>query len=184
MLAPERLRRQPPKAEALILPDPPRRLLADPLGYLVADHFRLRSLAAALRRWAEAGEAPPDQAAAASAFLERDAPIHHRDEDCDLFPMLRRRARPDDALDETLSRLGRDHRRSREDAAAIVRALQPGRRLSAEDRDAFRAYAAREHRHLAVENGVVIAIARVRLTRADLAALSAAMTARRTEPGP
>jgi len=41
------------------------------------------------------------------------------------------------------------------------------------------AFASREHRHLAIENAIVMVIARRRLTSADLAAMSRAMKARR-----
>jgi hypothetical protein len=43
----------------------------------------------------------------------------------------------------------------------------------------MKAYAASEHRHLAMENSIVMAIARIRLKSADLAAISQAMKQRR-----
>jgi hypothetical protein len=44
------------------------------------------------------------------------------------------------------------------------------------------AYATGEHRHLAAENGIVLAIARIRLTRGDLAKMSRSMKQRRGLP--
>ncbi len=48
-------------------------------------------------------------------------------------------------------------------------------RLGPAARKLLLAYAASEHHHLAAENGIVLAIARVRLTRGDLSAMSATM---------
>jgi hypothetical protein len=41
------------------------------------------------------------------------------------------------------------------------------------------AYAASEYRHLSVENGIMLVIARKRLTAADIKAIARAMKARR-----
>jgi len=49
--------------------------------------------------------------------------------------------------------------------------------------EAMQAYAASEMRHLALENGVVLALARIRLTRPDLKAISRSMKLRRGVDG-
>jgi hypothetical protein len=159
-------------------------LLEDPLDYLLADHLRMRSLCAALKIFAEAGWAARGQADAVIGFMARDLPLHHRDEDEDLFPRLRRRALPEDDLGAELSRLGDDHRRAEQMVPDIVGALaghpdEQSQSLDAPVRDLMRAYAASEHRHLAVENAVVLTIARIRLTRGDLKAMSCSMKSRR-----
>ena len=171
-------------AERLVLERMPGALLDEPLEYIFADHFRQRSLCAALKRYAAEGSAPPAEARDAVSFLTQDLDWHHHDEDDDLFPALARRALPEDDLDLALARLEEDHRRGVPMVRAIVEALAAegaGDRikLGRAARDVMRAYAASEHLHLAIENGIVLAIARIRLTRRDLAAISASMKARR-----
>jgi hemerythrin-like domain-containing protein len=162
----------------------PFHLLDTPLDYIVADHFRQRSICVALKRFAAAGHAPRRDADMVIAFLDHDLPLHHEDEDQDLFPTVRRRALPEDDLGAVLARLSEDHRLSDVMVHAIVDVLaaMPGHdpvHLDRQTRDIMKAYAASEHRHLAMENGIVMAIARIRLKSADLVAISRAMKQRR-----
>ncbi len=139
-----------------------------------------------MRYAATLAEIPRDQAARLHRFLASELPLHWADEEQDLFPVLRRLALPEDGLAEVLARLSEDHAMSE----ALVRTIDHG--LSAlldADRDPLPlerrlcglmlTYTASETRHLAVENAVVLAIAGVRLRRAELHGLSAAMKARR-----
>jgi hemerythrin-like domain-containing protein len=180
----------PAKGEAAAAADvaglaPPRfALIDDPLEYILADHLRQRSLCAVLKRFAEAGFAARGEADAVIGFLERDLPLHLEDEDTDLFPLLRKRAMPEDDLGVALARLSDDHRRGERMAGDIVAALaaRPGerrQRLDSQACDLMRAYAASEHRHLAIENAVLLTLARIRLTRGDLKAMARSMKARR-----
>ncbi len=176
--------RQPGAPERFVLEPLPLALLDDPLEYILADHARQRALCEGLRRLAATGLAPLAEADHIVTYLGRDLDWHHEDEDRDLFPMLARRALPEDDLGPALVRLGEDHERAEPAARAIIDALsRPGRddpiRLDDAAREVMRAYAASEHQHLAIENGVVMAIARVRLKRADLKSISAAMKIRR-----
>ena len=169
------------------LPPPlPATLLERPLDYLLAEHHRHRSYLAGLRYAATLAEIPRDQAARLHRFLASELPLHWADEEQDLFPVLRRLALPEDGLAEVLARLSEDHAMSE----ALVRTIDHG--LSAlldADRDPLPlerrlcglmlTYTASETRHLAVENAVVLAIAGVRLRKAELHGLSAAMKARR-----
>lgn len=162
----------------------PLALLDEPLDYIFADHFRQRSICAALRRFAAERRASRAEADQAIAFLAHDLVLHHQDEDEDLFPAVRRRASPDDDLGVVLARLGDDHRRAESAVDAIVAALaaRPGDdpvRISAATAELLNAYVAAEGRHLAIENGVILAIARLRLTRRDIAAMSHSMKERR-----
>ncbi|MGL4974756.1 MAG: hypothetical protein ACRC56_05640, partial [Bosea sp. (in: a-proteobacteria)] len=96
----------------------------------------------------------------------------------------RRRALPADDLGTVLARLSEDHRLSDMMVHAIVDILAatPGDdpvRLDRQAREVMQAYAASEHRHLAMENGIVMAIARIRLKPADLRSISQAMKLRR-----
>jgi len=158
----------------------PAALLDEPLDYILVDHVRQRSLCAAFRRFTRQGYIDRAEADAVVTYLRRDVDLHHRDEEEDLFPSLLRRAPLEDDLAATLARLVADHRQSRTMIEAINTILTkragPGPiRLGAAARKLLLAYATSEHHHLAAENGIVLAIARVRLTRGDLATMSATM---------
>ncbi len=166
----------------------PFSMINTPLDYILADHFRQRSVCVALRRFADEGQARRIEADMVIAFLDRDLPMHHDDEDVDLFPAVRRRALPEDDLGTVLARLSEDHRLSSEMVNGIVGALASTHgddpvKLDRPAREVMQAYAASEHRHLAMENGIVMAIARIRLKPADLRAISQAMKKRRGVDG-
>jgi hypothetical protein len=162
----------------------PLALLDEPLDYILADHGRKRQICASLLEIAGARKVSRLAADRITAFLIGELRLHHADEDEDLFPALRRRLLPDDDLGLVLARLGEDHRRSEAmiDAAASALTRNPAAdpvRLSSGECELLQVYANAEQRHLALENGVVMGIARVRLTRGDLKAISDTMKARR-----
>jgi hypothetical protein len=168
---------------------PPFVLLDEPLAYVLAAHLQQRAICAVLRRFATERAASRAEADRMTAFLTGDLRLHHADEDLDLYPALRRRALPADDLGITLARLGEEHRQSAAMADMIVDALsaRPADdmvQIDAASGEAMQAYAASEMRHLALENGVVLALARIRLTRPDLKAISRSMKARRGVDGP
>lgn len=163
----------------------PENLLREPLDFLFADHCRQRALCDRLRRIAShppglRGRAVVRQAL---AFLERDLPLHHRDEECDLFPLLRRRCLPGDNLLDMLEILSAEHAASELAAASIAGHL----RLILTDPVAVQAgltaavelFAAMQHRHLIWENVVVLPLARHRLKPTDLARMGRMMAERR-----
>jgi hypothetical protein len=169
----------PPIVEAI-----PLSLIDRPLDYILADHYRMRSVCGALRRFAQTGQATRIEADRVSAFLEQDLPLHHDDEDQDLFPAVRRRALPEDDLGSALARLSADHRLADPMVDTIIATLGATGNaaivtLERPVQELMRAYAASEHRHLAIENGIVMAIARIRLKPADLKAISRGMKHRR-----
>ena len=162
----------------------PLALLDEPLEFIFADHFRERQLCAALRRIAAVGQCKPAEADALASYMTRDLKLHHQDEDEDLFPALLRRARTEDDLEAILARLAADHEKSETLATRIAGMLSAHTRsgkpeISAQAAKLMEAYANSENKHLAVENGLVLAIARVRLTRKDLHAVSRGMKRRR-----
>lgn len=163
---------------------PPFALLNEPLAYILAAHLRQRAVCAVLRRFASDHIASRDEADRVTAFLTGDLRLHHEDEDLDLYPILRRRALPADGLGVTLARLGEEHRQGAAMAELIVEALsaRPADdpvHIPGATAEAMQAFAASEMRHLALENGVVLTLARIRLTRPDLKAISQGMKARR-----
>ncbi len=161
------------------------RLVSDPISFFVEEHMRQRKILADLDLLAgRDGPAVDDAALAAEclAHLREEVPIHARDEDDDLLPLLRRRARPEDELEPLIARLTADHAAAEERAQAVAGVLSviaAGGAPTAEERALLAAHAAGERRHLIVENAIILPLARVRLTRADLRTLAVRMAARR-----
>jgi hemerythrin-like domain-containing protein len=167
-----------------IEPLPPE-LIHEPLNWLFAEHYRHRQLCQLIERVGTATVLLADEAREILAFLRHDMPLHVIDEEDDLFPLLRRRCQPADELDAMLGALSAEHHddldRSRALIAALEQALADGRSpgRDRESRRLFTDFAQHERRHIALENAVVLPIARLRLTAADLRSLSIRLAARR-----
>lgn len=167
---------------------PPAAQFATPLDYLLADHFRQRTLCRMIDQIANAQERDDACIAAVLRFLSEDFGPHMLDEEEDLFPLLRRRAEPEDQIDDVLGALSQEHTTDGLDADAIKKGLAE---VDAEGqftpvfRDLLHRFAANEKRHLIVENAIVLPLARVRLKASDLRQLGRRMAARRgiTYPG-
>jgi hypothetical protein len=144
------------------LAPPPLRLLERPLEYLLADHFRQRSLCAELRAIA-------DKRSVARGVADA---------------MMRRRLRREDNLGVILAQLIEDHRQTETMSEEIVEALAGDAAadpiaISQTIAQLILAFADSEHRHLAIENGIVLVIARKRLGHSDLNDISRKMKMRR-----
>jgi hemerythrin-like domain-containing protein len=162
----------------------PDTLLDEPLEYMFADHFRERVVLATLQHFTEEASASRADSDTIAKYLTRDLVLHHADEEEDLFPFVRLRALPEDELGTLLARLGEDHHRSKAMVEDIIAALMqhPAKKavyLSTSICRLIQSYVVGENRHLAVENGVLLAIARIRLTPKDLKAIGRGMKARR-----
>jgi len=110
--------------------------------------------------------------------------IHVIDEEEDLFPLLRRRARPEDDVERVLGLLSREHFEDDRLAEIIVAGLRETAATNAETlppelRIALRDFARRQRRHLAVENAVIMPLAEIRLTPKDREGLARRMAVRR-----
>ncbi|MCR9135244.1 MAG: hemerythrin domain-containing protein [Alphaproteobacteria bacterium] len=164
---------------------PPVSQLLSPLDYIFADHFRQRVLCRVLDDIADdqAGDKP--LVLAALQFLRSEFAPHVIDEEEDLFPLLRRRAEPDDRIEEVLGDLSQEHAADKLDADRIMVGLEQAHQAAGDSgmNDEFRAllhrFAANERRHLIVENAIVMPLARARLTKGDLRSLGRRMAARR-----
>ncbi|WP_346908982.1 hemerythrin domain-containing protein [uncultured Roseibium sp.] len=172
--------------EALNHPPPPA-LFAEPLDYFFAEHFRQRTLCSLLDDLAE--HAPPDAetVTAITAFLRGDFGLHVRDEEEDLFPLLRRRARPEDRIGDVLSELSHDHALDAFDAETILQAFGgrgPFPACNLETRNLLMRFSKNERRHLTAENAIILPLARVRLSPEDLRNLGLRMAARHGAPYP
>ena len=162
-------------------------LLSRPLDFIAADHVRQRRLCAAVEGIADAGTADPKLVEEILAHIRDDLGPHIDDEEQDLFPLLRRRCDPEDEIDLILRRLDREHAEDKSAIATLVddltRLLAPDAGVDAAMAARLRAFARSFQRHLAIENGAVLPLARARLTRADLANLAKRMAARRGRSG-
>jgi len=117
-----------------------------------------------------------------------EIPLHHRDEECGLFPLLERRALPGDNMHHILSRLALEHATDESFAAELLESLEilsKGKRVKNPEMVGYmlRSFFESYRRHIHWENAVVLPLARARLTREDVVELEAAMSRLRTPPG-
>ncbi len=163
----------------------PADLLREPLNWIFAEHHRQRQLCDALQALSRVSAFHPPLIASVLDYLETDLKMHHIDEEEDLFPLLRRRCLPEDEIEQVLGALSADHVREQENATQIRDGLQKALDASVPPAGdisfgrALRAYAQDLRQHLAIENAVVLPIARIRLGETDLEGLSQRMAARR-----
>ena len=162
----------------------PQHLLASPLDFILADHLRQRVVCSLLDRLAARHRFEVDIAREVLAHIETDMAIHVIDEEQDLFPLLRRRAEPDDHLEPVLGQLSTEHAEDGVRADHIIAGLKVALAGHHEALDeSLRAelcrFAGSQRRHLALENAVVMPLAKKRLTPVDLKALGGRMAARR-----
>lgn len=175
--------------EPLIEPMP-KEMVREPLEWLFAEHFRHRQWCKLIDALARSGSYDETGLEAAIAFLRHDLPLHILDEEEDLFPLLRRRARPEDDIERILGILSSDHRIDEDRVRHLLRGLTtayearnaPG--LNPDLRALMLEFAGMERRHVALENAIVLPLARLRLTAEDLMALSGRLAARRGLPAP
>ncbi len=162
----------------------------DPLDVIASAHETQVQMCDAMERIADGLPDEVDRrlCAQVAACLQFDLPLHHHDEETALFPLLRHRARPEDGLDEILERLAQEHSSDNDFASEIAEALET---LSQGGRPAnpemlgymLRGFFERYRRHVHWENTLVMPLARLRLTRDDLAALQASMNQNRRQAG-
>ncbi len=163
----------------------PADLLDQPLDYILTDHGRQRTVMALLDQMMKGASNWQEIADELVADISVEMKHHVQDEEEDLFPLLRRRCRPEDEIDTVLSRLSHEHKKSERLAILIVEQLRdcvdqgnpPWK--SEELQTMVSEFTGAERLHLALENSVILRLARARLTIGDLSLLSANMIARR-----
>lgn len=163
----------------------PLSLLSRPLDWFTAEHYRHRQFCALMHDLAESTAFEPEALSAVVAFLRHEVGRHVADEEEDFFPLLRSRALPEDDIEDVLGRLSGEHQGDQAHGHALRAHLErcaqahtpPG--LDPAVSLALQAFAAQELRHLALENAVVLPLARLRLSTADLQTLSQQLAARR-----
>lgn len=163
----------------------PDELLSDPIGWFFAEHQRHRQFCDLMQR--ASMETSFDEALIGWLldFVVNDLALHVLDEEEDLFPLLKARAQPEDNIDKVLGRLQGEHAKDLTAAAAVrdhlascLRQAVPVSRSNVRRR-ALEAFANQERSHLALENAVVLPLARLRLTERDLLDLSSRLAKRR-----
>ena len=142
---------------------PPVAQLLSPLEYILSDHFRQRALCQALDQLADGKSLDREQAEAVLRFLRTEFSAHVIDEEEDLFPLLRRRAEPEDDVEGVLGDLSLEHATDKDEADLVdSRRLTDaidngGKGFPAPDAaELLHRFAASERRHLIVENAIVM----------------------------
>lgn len=172
----------PRRAEVAETPDI---LLSDPITWFFAEHHRHRQFCDLMQRTSMATIYDEEVLRWLLDFVVHELALHVLDEEEDLFPLMRARAQPEDDLDKVLSRLSGEHAKDLSRAAAVRRHLETCLRqqvpISRNNvrRRALESFAIHERGHLALENAVVLPIARLRLTERDLLELSSRLATRR-----
>ncbi len=165
----------------------PDNLLLEPLEYIFADHCRQKDLCRALKvlvKQSETSDVATDTATTILQCLQHDLALHIADEEHDLFPRLRKRAKPADKIDDTLRLLGTEHERDRglvEIVTVGLKQIAHGKPIgnAAGFRTAAEMLAEIHLSHLNWENTVVLELARLRLNDADRREMAQSMAARR-----
>jgi hemerythrin-like domain-containing protein len=165
----------------------------EPLEMLAACHERIEAQLCTLEKLVEhvsgkgADPAAREAAAQVMRYFDTAGEDHHRDEDEDMFPLLRERAaernRPEvsaviNGLEEDHATMSAQWSRLRARLEALVEAGKAGReaRLDAGDVAGF---AWLYRRHMEKEAALVLPFAREALSETDRAALGGRMAARR-----
>ncbi|MDE4175946.1 hemerythrin domain-containing protein [Phaeobacter sp. PT47_59] len=161
-------------------------LLANPLDFISEDHLRERQLCAMIDRLATADVRNRQEVTTVLRFLNEELNVHLRDEMDDLFPLLARRCTAEDAIEGVIDRIRADQdeamRLMPQVRAMLAGCLDREGALSVKERGVLSRFAGHVRRHLVAENAILLPIARVRLTRADLRNLSKHMRSRRGLP--
>lgn len=163
----------------------PADLLQEPLIWFFAEHYRHRDLCARLLSAMQSVVFDEPALREIYRFLDEDLPLHVIDEEDDLFPLLRRRCEPDDQIGKVLGMLSAEHANDMSEAAAVKQmvatALAEQRGLACYKNavQVIEPFCFQQKRHIAVENAVVLPIARHRLTVEDLDNLARRLAARR-----
>ena len=148
-------------------------LTGNPLDFMLGDHLREREVCKMLDRIAQTRRVTPDEAGHIAGIIAEALPLHLRDAEEELFPLLRRRCQPEDEIDQAIDRLRADRRRALAEAPRVLAALEALRDDAPQtpDLSALPRYVAQVRRYLMLEQAIILPFARLRLTDHDLDAL-------------
>jgi hemerythrin-like domain-containing protein len=167
-------------------PPPLPRNFTDPIDFLVHEHARQEWLCDVLETIADGlpGTLECALAAMVADALKVDVPLHHEDEEQGLFPLLQRRAVPEDNIEAMIRQLNREHLADdtySTDLIDLLDALAGGQIPVNPEMAGYmiRGFFESYRRHIAFENIVIMPLARVRLTPEDMQELLARIRSRR-----
>ena len=168
----------------------PEEAIDSPLDRIFAQHLRHREAAQIMAFIADGDElSRPDRTeiyAALSAFMAADLIDHTLEEEQVFFPLLRENCEPQDGIDRVLARLSGEHMTDNgyraELAPALARAAEGGE-LELSVRRKLRAFSEHLRQHIALENAVVLPLARARLGAAAIQRLDETLRSRRSKCG-
>jgi hemerythrin-like domain-containing protein len=154
----------------------------NPLDMIYQEHEQQERVCAQLEQIADD---LPDQVdgnivAEVSVYLKQELAVHIRDEEDGLFPLLAKRAMPEDNVGVILAQLQQEHMTDEGYACELSDALEEiARGERPKDPNALghmlRACFESHRRHLAWENAVVLPLAKKRFTSDDLDELAQVM---------
>lgn len=118
--------------------------------------------------------------------LRYDLPLHFRDEEVGLFPLLRLRSRPEDGIEAVLERLEREHETDRDFAEEVIECVESlgrGQPVANAEMAGYmlRGFFECHRRHVHWETVIVMPFARQRLTSEDLVLLGELMEKNRSQ---
>ncbi len=158
--------------------------VSEPLDFLRATTYKQREVCQVLSNIAE-GEVVANEVIDACQFLTVELILHLSDEAEDMVPMLRERCKPHDNIEPILEDVSKEHGLIRSLGLKLSRGLMaqvasnPNRKPSKPLRTQAADLLKELRRLSAIENGILLPMARVRLTSSDLEALSLSMAKRR-----
>jgi hemerythrin-like domain-containing protein len=117
-------------------------------------------------------------------MLRFEIPLHHRDEELGLFPLLEKRSVASDNIHDVLGRLALEHATDESFASELMEGLEllsRGEKLPNPNMTGYmlRGFFESYRRHIHWENAVVLPLARQRLGAADLEELEFSMRSHR-----
>jgi hemerythrin-like domain-containing protein len=162
--------------------------IESPLDAMARDHESQLDICNCLEKIADGlpGDVDRELCGTVIKSLKIDLPIHHRDEEEGLFPLLEERAEPQDNITDVLARLALEHATDESFADELLdglEALSRGEKPRNPDmlgymlRGFFESY----RRHIYWENAIVLPLAQQRLGQAELDILRKRMTSYRSE---
>ncbi len=156
-------------------------LMDEPLKFLFAEHQRQRQASFILDAIA-GGAFDDDGVRNLVKFLDQDFVDHVADEEIIFFPLLKKQCQPEDKIEDLLSRLADEHREDElvgDHVVDSLRNLLSGRQLTASDKKRLTIFAKHIRQHLAIENAILLPIARVRIDTDSLMFVSEMLKERR-----
>ncbi len=179
------------KGQSSHTPPPPQIPLQcnDPIDFLAHEHKRQEWLCDVLETIADGLPGTLECALAAKAVeaLRVDVPLHHEDEEECLFPLLARRAAPEDNIEAVIRQLSREHLADdtySTDLIDLLDAMAAGHMPLNPEMAGYmiRGFFESYRRHIAFENIVILPLARARLKQEDMAELLARIRSRHGKP--